>query len=120
MALSIWRIGRISTNVNTATSSAVSRISTADCQNRYCCVSAVDVCSRDRPVSICSPVAADSSNAASHIGAIASTASRTTSGGAGVVERARRASIRRSAVAQRLQMCAADAVGCRRFRCWSA
>jgi hypothetical protein len=38
MALSIARIGRISRNVNTVTSRAVSRISAADCQNRYCWV----------------------------------------------------------------------------------
>ena len=114
MALSICRIGRISSNVKMVTSSAVSRISAADCQNRYFCVSAVEVCSRDRPVSMCSPVDADSSNAASHIGAMASTASRTISGGTGACsEQCAVDSPQR--LAQRLQLRAADAVGCRRF-----
>ncbi len=95
--MSIWRIGRISRNVNTPTSIAVSRISTADCQNRYFCVSDVDCCKRDRPVSTCSPVAADSANAACHMGWMASTASRITSGEAGVGDN-RAASMRRSEV----------------------
>ena len=86
MALSICRIGRINSSVNTATSAAVSRIRIADCQNKYCWVSEVDACSFDSPVSTCSPVAADSAVAACHIGAIASTASRVVAGEGTVVD----------------------------------